>query len=821
MAKPTADWELIGNKFYRKIQLYNSVFDSDLELENYLVSGAPCSGAVALYRNEGKIYAYRGTPSAKGSLDLYSCSGKLLRQIPGDRESIKAVGWSDNERLVIVLSEGTVKNYLELQGDFTSFTLGNGAEEHGVRSGRFWSDGLVALLGNNTLLAVMDYEEPRPRTLAKLPHGDVLSWAVIPPQYTSSRSVEVLVAIGKSVYVVDAAECEDKGLEAGPFTHIAVSPNGRLIALYTEDAKVWVITPDFQERLSEYESSVKTPPKDLQWCGDNAVVLAWEDEIHIIGPMGAVSKHYYDSFVHLLPEIDGIKVLTADSCDFIQKVPDPTLEVFKLGSTSPASILLDAIGLLEKKSPKADDNVQLIRSSLGEAVDVCVRAAGHEYSVHWQKQLLKAASFGKSVLDLYNSDEFVDITEALRVLNAVRFFEVGLPLSYEQFLRLTPEGLIQRLINRHEFLLALRISEFLCLPVDKIYVHWARQKVRTSRAGDDTICREIVQKVAGKRGVSFEEIARAAYDEGRGKLATELLEHEPRAGRQVPLLLSVGEPSLALDKAIESGDTDLMFYVLLMVKKRTSQSNFFRMINSRPTATAIVEASCHDQDQELLKDLYYQDDRRLDGSNLLLSEAISAPDMSSTVDHLRMAAKLLRDSKEHATNVVALEDEQKLIHFQQAFENDIQERFVGLNVRKTISRLIKHGHLKRAQKIQQEFRVPEKMYWFVKLRALVARRDWRELEEMSKLRKSPIGWEPFVHDILGAGSAKTAALFIPKCSPTSARIEMWVKCGMFHKAGEEALKEKNKDKLEELRTQASGNQQAELDRMIATLQRGR
>ena len=115
-----------------------------------------------------------------------------------------------------------------------------------------------------------------------------------------------------------------------------------------------------------------------------------------------------------------------------------------------------------------------------------------------------------------------------------------------------------------------------------------------------------------------EYIKAPAYDEGRGKLATELLEHEPRAGKQVPLLLNVGEESIALDKAIESGDTDLVFFVLLSLKKKIPLSSFFRTINSRPVASAIVEASAIDQDQELLKDLYYQDDRRLDGANLLI-----------------------------------------------------------------------------------------------------------------------------------------------------------------------------------------------------------
>jgi len=50
---------------------------------------------------------------------------------------------------------------------------------------------------------------------------------------------------------------------------------------------------------------------------------------------------------------------------------------------------------------------------------------------------------------------------------------------------------------------------------------------------------------------------------------------------------------------------------------------------------------------------------------------------------------------------------------------------------------------------------------------------------------------------------------------------MWVKCGLVNRAGEEALKAKDKHMLEELRQQASGQQQLDIDRMIAQLQKGR
>ncbi|KAG9875241.1 vacuolar protein sorting-associated protein 16, partial [Aureobasidium melanogenum] len=357
---------------------------------------------IAIYRDDSKLYAYRSTQAARPSIDLYTCSGKLIHRINWDKGAIQGCGWSEDERLVVVTNDGTVRIYHALSGDFIAFSLGHGADEHGVVSCRFWSSGFVALLGNNHLVCVSRYDEPRPTLLATPPEGEILSWAVIPPAFTLSRSVEAILAIDDTIVIVDASEAQDRKLQNGPFKLVSVAPNAKFIALYTQDGKVWVISSDFENRLTEYDSRVKTPPKDLQWCGNNAVVLAWEDEVHLVGPNGAASKHYYDSWVHLSPDIDGIRIFTNDVCEFIQKVPDVSEDTFRLGSTSPASVLLDAAEQLDRKSPKADENIQLIRPNLDEAVDTCIRAAGHEFSVHWQKQLLKAASFGKSVLDLYN-----------------------------------------------------------------------------------------------------------------------------------------------------------------------------------------------------------------------------------------------------------------------------------------------------------------------------------------------------------------------------------------------------------------------------------
>lgn len=48
-ANPLANWEKVDDSFYRKIPVYDAVFDEDTELENYIVVGAPYGGAIGMH----------------------------------------------------------------------------------------------------------------------------------------------------------------------------------------------------------------------------------------------------------------------------------------------------------------------------------------------------------------------------------------------------------------------------------------------------------------------------------------------------------------------------------------------------------------------------------------------------------------------------------------------------------------------------------------------------------------------------------------------------------------------------------------------------
>lgn len=99
-------------------------------------------------------------------------------------------------------------------------------------------------------------------------------------------------------------------------------------------------------------------------------------------------RYYYMSPPFAISELDGLRVVDTQQCDFIQLVPSSSSKVFRPGSTDPAAILFDAYEHYEKKSAKADENISSIKPDLAGAVDTLIEAAGQEIEPYWQRRLL-------------------------------------------------------------------------------------------------------------------------------------------------------------------------------------------------------------------------------------------------------------------------------------------------------------------------------------------------------------------------------------------------------------------------------------------------
>ncbi|QRV75846.1 vacuolar protein sorting-associated protein 16 [Ceratobasidium sp. AG-Ba] len=815
----------------------------------------------ALMRDTSKLVAFGRHTVAKPQIVIYSSAGSLINTIPWDQGKVVSLGWTHDERLVALNDEGTYRIY-DLAGTYTQHSLGTDAADIGILDARIHEHGLVALTNQLSFLEVKQWTGSKPLALA-LPdpplEGAPHYWSLVPPDAAVSRHVEVLVASGNTIFSVDALECVDQRVGRGPFMAIAPSPNGKSIALLTSAGLIWVVSADFSQSYAEYDSSQdsQTLPRQVVWCGNDAVVLSYASgQLIILGPFGDTIKHYYPGAPHVIGEVDGARVVSIDRCDWIQKVPPSSMNALGPTSTHPAALLIHAADQFAQRIPSAHDSVHTIKPELVGAVDTLVDAAGREWDGVWQRKLLSAAAFGRAFLDLYDSTDFVAMGKTLKVLNAARYYEIGIPITYAQYQHTSATHLIGRLTARNEHLLALRIAEFLEHPPDAVLKHWAcakiaksgkikglhciiaplrssahlglsyRQTEETDAApdtADGEVCQAIVDKFKTVPGSSFADIAKKAWELGRSRLATMLLDYEPRPGEQVPLFLQMKEDRLALIKAVKSGDTDLVYLVLLQLKKKSSLGDFFRLLEEGGPefgpAVRLLEVYAREQDRELLRDFYYQDDKRVSSALLALEDARDAQVVDNKIESARAAAKFLSEDRERSWEAKTMEDSVRLLTFQQQLEKDLEGRVecVGKSVNETIRICLVNGQPRKAEKVRTDWKVPDKRYWYIKLYAYTETRDWDGLETFAKSKRSPIGYEPFVAHLVSQGYNKQASSYVGRCDGPK-RADLYVKCGEWQLAGEECKTRGEKAKLEEIRRRAPNNLVArELDQILSTM----
>ncbi|PKA47623.1 hypothetical protein AXF42_Ash014819 [Apostasia shenzhenica] len=793
-----AEWQLLYNRYYRKPEIYSMQWGR-MDLTRHRVACAPFGGPIAVIRDDSKIVQLYAE-SARRKLHIFNSAGVLLASTVWDRPGGRLVGmaWTDDHVLVCVVQDGTVYRY-DVHAEICApqFSMGKECFEQSVVECVFWGNGMVCLTEGNRIFCVSDFKNPKPCKLADPALEDYpLCVAVIEPQYTMHGNVEVLLGVGDHVLAVEEDSVQQLGAGVDPLQKMAVSPNGKYLAAFTHDGRLLVIPTDFSRIISEYSCESTLPPEQIAWCGMDSVLLYWEDMLLMVGPTGDPVRYLYDEPIILIPEGDGVRILSNSVMEFLQRVPDSTVSIFQIGSTRPAALLYDALEHFDRRSAKADENLRMIRASLPEAVKACIDAAGHEFDVSRQCTLLRAASYGRAFCSQFPRDYFQDMCKTLRVLNAVRNHEIGIPLSIQQYKLLTTPVLIGRLINVYHHLLALQISEYLNLNPEVVIMHWACTKISASSSINDTDLLEILlDKLKLCKGISYAEIAAHADNSGRRKLAAMLIDHERRSSKQVPLLLSIGEEDTALVKATESGDNDLVYLVVFHIWQKKMPLDFFGTINARPLARDlfIMYARCYKH--EFLKDFFLSTGQLQDVAFLLLKESWElemnllankgSPLQGPRIRLIEQAQKLFSETKEQNFESKAAEEHAKLLRLQHELEVSTKQAiFVGSSISDTIRTCIVLGNHRAATRVRAEFKVSDKRWYWLKAFALATVRDWDSLEKFSKEKRPPGGYKPFVEACIDADDKTEALKYISKLTDPREKSEVsihmhFVKCETF------------------------------------------
>lgn len=241
------------------------------------------------------------------------------------------------------------------------------------------------------------------------------------------------------------------------------------------------------------------------------------------------------------------------------------------------------------------------------------------------------------------------------------------------------------------------------------------------------------------------------------------------------------QSSSALLKAISSGDTDLVYHVLLRLRSTLSPGDFFHLLDDSVTpaltpAVRLLQVYGREGDRRLLRDFYYQDDRRTENACLDMEEAGEMSTAEERTERLREAAKHFGEDKGRAFEAkvsvlrdtcrtgLTFEDGRRccsasgsadsirartrqqvpLPRFEcQRFCLPSDSRGSEQAGRACARRLENSRQAVRALRSGRP-RLMCDSWWWIKLKALAHHGDWDGLEAFAKSKKSPIGYEPFV-----------------------------------------------------------------------------
>ena len=154
-----------------------------------------------------------------------------------------------------------------------------------------------------------------------------------------------------------------------------------------------------------------------------------------------------------------------------------------------------------------------------------------------------------------------------------------------------------------------------------------------------------------------------------------ILDEEPRASDQIPLLIDMKDESAALAKALACGDTNLVYLTIMHVlDTQTSKGNrakLFDLLAEHPGALDLFilfsRGRIHRDD--IYFDLTFELRQHAESGNTRLLQALRGPDLASKQLSL---AECLKDFKKvkDSENSKIVEEEMKLLTLQKEFDGD-------------------------------------------------------------------------------------------------------------------------------------------------------
>ncbi|KAJ3427634.1 vacuolar protein sorting vps16 [Anaeramoeba flamelloides] len=718
----------------------------DIDLSNLICVGSRYGGALALTKDPQKE-VNNASYWQDSIIRIFSNSGAPLGNIqPSQENSVLGFGWTDDERIVLLLSDGEIQQYTALGELILTSPADPTVKKEKIYDYKIWGSGVIVLTKKNSLFHIPQFENQNIERIEVPKQVQlVTALAVIEERFTYAyEPIIILATSDQKMYIFYDGECivKDVGEVA---EQIIISPSGKFIAYYTSKKKLNVITNNFEKSLVSITLNSNERPSQIEWCSNDSVLLYMKDmgELIMVGPVNDPLRFPYES-IYILSEIDGIRIISNKKCQFLSKIQKSTMNIFRLTSSHASSNLYQANESYKEQNSNIHDTLINLESDLNEAIAECLDAVKYEFNLEIQKNLIESVNLGKNYSNTFNNEKFLQVCKNLRVLNALRKSEYGIPLTYKQLEELEIDLIIERLINRKLFFLANEICQYLGIVKERILLKWACEKLKSNEESKRKI-ESIRNKIGKNNSISYATIATFAWQTNQKKLALQLLQYENKPHLKISLLLEMDELHIALEQAIKSGDVSsiylVLFYVLTENSDKEDKSNegnlkLIELVKDKPIAILLLKKYCSLYNPELFISILQKLELNTEHALHLFNNGLQITDINERKQILKNSLQQLAKSKNKFIRN-QIEYNNLLLDYQQEYEKKINDSFVALTVNETLKKLILHNEFSKANTFKNKFNISKEKFNYLSIKILQKNKKWDELETFAKKYKSP------------------------------------------------------------------------------------
>jgi hypothetical protein len=785
----SSDWYPLGDS-----QMVRTIdYEVDwctVQLDQQIVAISPYGGPIAM-----TLDVRQAPPDTSGrlkeqpSIDIRTAAGRKLGVAQWTSASyIVGMGWDSKERLICVAENGQAFVY-NVFGIFLSqekiMPLDSGNER--VVEVKFFNmsygiTGFAWRTGHDKFFACVSPEKAF--RIKGFPQADEPSTCWCPVPVLKDREKQVVLTIvlagGGKVFVLDPSEARVENVKLSTksepinWTNMCVDPTGRYLAMTDDKGLIWMGSSTLKKCYCEYTDDVEAIA-GMAWINtkteergkENPVIAILKRScLYVKGSGNSWHKFMMQGSSTMQQEVDGVRILSEDSYEFLQVVPEACQKVGMLGSMASGAVLLDAyLEYIKGDGSKAYECIEFVskKEELIDAIEQCIGAATHVSDTRLQKHLMEASHFGRTFLKNCIPPGIVDATvtagQFLRIINQLRQPEVGIPLTMTQLRTLTIKSLIHRIINRGLYPLALKFCHFLKFTPEEgeipVLMHWAEKKITMSQGPSHEIARDIIERMKEYDvRVPYAKLAKMAKNSRKPELAKLLLSEETTIENQIPFLLEMGEFDNALDLATLSGDPHLILSVLSDLRRKRAADLPFKLC-TRPEADALYKKYMADDVVDSIVRQARKGGAGGSGGRYNETEAANQFDdyyrasYSSSLNHeeklkLVLKAKVAYNIEDTPGRFheQAIRERSDLLAFQEREGTKKNLRLYGLSLFDTLVELFQDNESSLADKLAKQFKVSDKLYWQAKVMAFSDDGKWMDLERFSKSKKPPpIGFE--------------------------------------------------------------------------------